>query len=64
MLQSAKKIETLQCNFFCSFSVEGINKRTLHQVVLINKYDILHAARKRITTGSFEVLIVTNKPLI
>ena len=54
----------MQCNFFCSFSFEGINKHTLRQVVLINRYDIIHAVRKRITTGSFEVFIIINKPLI
>ena len=54
----------MQCNFFCSFSVEDINQHTLRQVVLINKYNIIHIVRKRITTGSVEVFFVINKLLI
>jgi len=64
MLQSAKNIETMQCSFFCSFSVEGTNQHTLRQVVPINKYNIIHAVRKRIKTGSVEVFFVINKLLI
>ena len=59
-----KNVETMQCNFFCSFSVEGINTHTLRPAILINKYNIIHAVRKRITTGSVEVFIIINKSLI